>query len=113
MTLPRPSFAVAHTRTLVGIESPAVDIEVHLTGGLPRVSMVGLAETGVKESRERVRSALINAGFDFPQKVISINLAPAELSKRGGRFDLAIAIATLAAANCLPADALAGFEFVG
>ena len=111
MTLRRPSFAVAHTRTLVGIESPAVDIEVHLTGGLPRISMVGLAETGVKESR--VRSALINAGFDFPQKVISVNLAPAELSKRGGRFDLAIAIATLAAANCLPADALAGLEFVG
>ncbi|MBS02892.1 MAG: hypothetical protein CMQ24_09330 [Gammaproteobacteria bacterium] len=83
MTLPRPSFAVAHTRTLVGIKSPPVDIEVHL----PRVSMVGLAETSVKESRERVRSALINAGFDFPQKVISVNLAPAELSKRGGRFD--------------------------
>ena len=111
MTLARPSFAVA--RTLVGIESPAVDIEVHLTGGLPRVSMVSLAETSVKESRERVRSALINGGFDFPQKVISFNLASAELSKRGGRFDLAIAIATLAAANCLPADALAGLEFVG
>ena len=87
MTLPRPSFAVAQAHTLVGIESPPVDIEVHLTGGLPRVSMVGLAETSVKESRERVRSALINAGFDFPQKVISVNLAPAELSKRGGRFD--------------------------
>ena len=87
MTLPRPSFAVAHTRAMVGIESPAVAIAVYLTGGLPRVSMVGLAETSVKESRERVRSALINAGFDLPQKVISVNLAPAELSKRGGRFD--------------------------
>ena len=75
--------------------------------------MVGLAETRVKESRERVRSALINAGFKFPQKVVSINLAPAELAKRGGRFDLAIAIAILAAAGCVPTEALAGLEFIG
>ena len=90
-------FARTFTRALSGVEAPQVDVEVLLTGGLPRINVVGLAETTVKESRDRVRSALLNSGFEFPSKVISINLAPADLAKRGGRYDLAIAIAILAA----------------
>lgn len=107
-------FAVARTRALAGIESPPVDVEVHLTGGLPKMTIVGLAGTSVKESRERVRSALMNAGFEFPSdKAISINLTPAELPKTGGRFDLAIAVAILAATGSVPDRALERLEFVG
>jgi magnesium chelatase family protein len=95
------SLAVIHTRAQLGIEAPAVSVEVHLSGGLPSMSIVGLPETAVKESRERVRSALITAGFDFPQRRITINLAPADLPKEGGRYDLAIAIGILQASGQL------------
>jgi len=95
------SLAIIHTRAQLGIEAPPVTVEVHLSGGLPSMSIVGLPETAVKESRERVRSALITAGFDFPQRRITINLAPADLPKEGGRYDLAIAIGILQASGQL------------
>lgn len=95
------SLAVIHTRAQLGIAAPAVTVEVHLSGGLPSMSIVGLPEAGVKESRERVRSALITAGFEFPQRRITINLAPADLPKEGGRYDLAIAIGILSASGQL------------
>lgn len=95
------SLAVIHTRAQLGIEAPPVAVEVHLSGGLPSMSIVGLPETAVKESRERVRSALINSGFDFPQRRVTINLAPADLPKEGGRYDLAIAIGILSASGQL------------
>jgi len=107
------SLAIAHTRAQVGIDAPAVTVEVHLSGGLPSFSIVGLPEAAVKESRERVRSALINSGFEFPQRRITVNLAPADLPKEGGRYDLAIAIGILAASAQVPAKPLADFEFVG
>ena len=86
------SLAVVHTRAHVGIDAPLVRVEVHLSSGLPAVNIVGLAETTVRESKDRVRSAIINAGFDYPMQRITINLAPADLPKEGGRFDLAIAM---------------------
>lgn len=95
------SLAVIQTRAQLGIAAPPVTVEVHLSGGLPSMSIVGLPETGVKESRERVRSALITAGFEFPQRRITINLAPADLPKEGGRYDLAIAIGILSASGQL------------
>jgi len=84
-------FAIVHTRASIGVSAPEVTVEVHLSGGLPALSIVGLPETGVRESKERVRSALINVGFEFPARRITINLAPADLPKEGGRFDLPIA----------------------
>ncbi len=107
------TLAVVHSRALAGIEAPAVDVEVHLAGGLPSLSVVGLPEAAVKESKERVRAALVNAGFDFPQRRITVNLAPADLPKEGGRYDLPIALGILAASRQIPGDALAHAEFVG
>ncbi|WP_027858744.1 YifB family Mg chelatase-like AAA ATPase [Marinobacterium jannaschii] len=107
------SLAIVHTRALVGISAPAVTVEVHLSGGLPAMAIVGLPETAVKESKERVRSALINAGFDYPQRRITINLAPADLPKEGGRFDLAIAIGILAASGQIPIQPLEQLELIG
>ena len=107
------SLAIVYSRALLGIETPLVTVEVHLSRGLPSLSIVGLAETAVKESKDRVRSAIINNDFEFPLKRITINLAPADLPKTGGRFDLAIAIGILAASEQLPADALETYEFVG
>jgi magnesium chelatase family protein len=106
-------LAIVQTRACVGVSAPAVSVEVHLSGGLPALSIVGLPETGVRESKERVRSALINAGFDFPARRITINLAPADLPKEGGRFDLPIALGILAASGQIPAAALSTCEFVG
>ena len=107
------SYATVITRAQTGIDAPVVRAEVHLSGGLPRITIVGLPETAVRESRERVRSALINANFDFPQARLTINLAPADLPKEGGRFDLAIALGVLAASGQLDPRALEGFEFLG
>ncbi len=84
-----------------------------MTNGLPKLLIVGLPETAVKESQERVRSALLNAQFEFPLQRITINLAPADLPKEGGRFDLAIALGILAASRQIPADNLAQYEFIG
>lgn len=107
------SLSIIHTRAQLGVEAPAVSVEVHLSGGLPSLSIVGLPETAVKESRERVRSALITAGFDFPQRRITINLAPADLPKEGGRYDLAIALGILQASGQLKSDWLEQFEVIG
>ena len=91
------SLAVVYSRASLGIDAPLVSVEVHLSNGLPAFNIVGLPEASVKESRDRVRSALINGNFEFPAKRITVNLAPADLPKEGGRFDLAIALGILAA----------------
>jgi len=107
------SLAVVYTRANIGIEAPLVSVEAHLSNGLPAFNIVGLPEAAVKESKERVRSALLNANFEFPDKRITINLAPAELPKSGGRYDLAIAIGILSASGQLPTETLETYEFLG
>lgn len=107
------SLAVIYTRAKSGINAPLVTVEVHLSNGLPSLSIVGLPETAVKESKDRVRSALLNSHFDFPARRITINLAPADLPKEGGRFDLPIALGILAASGQLPIDVLKDYEFIG
>lgn len=107
------SLAVVYSRACVGINAPLVTIEVHLANGLPAFNLVGLAETAVRESKERVRSALLNSGFEFPAKRITVNLAPADLPKEGGRFDLAIALGIIAACGLFPSDHLDKIECVG
>ncbi|NWO04965.1 MAG: YifB family Mg chelatase-like AAA ATPase [Alteromonadaceae bacterium] len=106
-------LAIVHSRASIGVSAPAVTIEVHLSGGLPALSIVGLPETGVRESKDRVRSALLNAGFDFPARRITINMAPADLPKEGGRFDLPIALGILAASGQIPAESLENLECIG
>jgi len=107
------ALAVVHSRAQVGIESPPVTVEVHLANGLPNLSIVGLPEAAVKESKDRVRAALLNANFEFPARRITVNLAPADLPKEGGRFDLPIAIGILAASGQVPSAELDGYEFLG
>jgi len=107
------ALAIVHSRAQVGIEAPPVAVEVHLANGLPGLSIVGLPETAVKESKDRVRAALLNAGFEFPARRITVNLAPADLPKEGGRFDLAIALGILAASAQVPAGELGNYEFLG
>ncbi|WP_447894614.1 YifB family Mg chelatase-like AAA ATPase [Vreelandella sp. GE22] len=108
------TLAIVNTRAGVGLDAPAVQVEVHLANGLPGLTLVGLPEAAVKESRERVRSALVNAGFDFPNtRRITLNLAPADLPKEGGRFDLPIALGILAASGQLPVDTLEDIECAG
>ena len=107
------TLATTLCRASVGIEAPLVTVEVHLANGLPAFHIVGLAEKAVQESRERVRSAISNAGFEFPARRITVNLAPADLPKEGGRFDLSIALGILAASGQIPADALANQEYLG
>ena len=101
------------SRARVGIDAPQVLVEVHLSGGLPRFSIIGLPETSVRESRDRVRAAIMNLGFEFPQRRITVNLAPAELPKEGGRFDLPIAIGILAATRQVPPQELSDLEMIG
>lgn len=107
------SLATIFTRAAVGIDAPEVTVEVHLANGLPGLSIVGLPEAAVKESKDRVRAALLNARFEFPARRITISLAPADLPKEGGRFDLPIALGILAASGQIPADTLPRFEFIG
>lgn len=107
------SLAVIHSRAQVGIDAPPVTVEVHLANGLPAMSIVGLPETAVKESKDRVRSAIINSRFDFPARRITVNLAPADLPKDGGRFDLPIAIGILAASGQIRTEHLGNYEFLG
>ena len=108
------SLAMIRSRALLGLDAPEVQVEVHLANGLPAFNLVGLADTEVKEARERVRAALANAGFAFPHnKRITVNLAPADLPKESGRFDLPIALGILAAAGTLDLERLAGCEFAG
>ncbi|CBL43796.1 Mg2+ chelatase family protein [gamma proteobacterium HdN1] len=106
------TFAVVQTRARLGMHAPSVLVEVHISNGLPAFNLVGLPDTAVRESKERVRSAILNAGLEFPQRRITVNLAPADLPKDGGRFDLAIAIGVLAASGQIVSDALEGQEFL-
>ena len=107
------TLSIVRTRAGLGLEAPEVLVEVHLANGLPGITLVGLPETAVRESRERVRSALVNAGFDFPLRRITLNLAPADLPKEGGRFDLPIALGILVASGQIPAATLAETECAG
>lgn len=107
------SLALVHSRARVGVHAPEVRVEVHLSGGLPSTQIVGLPEAAVRESRERVRAALLCAQFEFPARRITINLAPADLPKDGGRFDLPIALGILAASGQIDRQALADYEFLG
>lgn len=107
------SVSIVHCRASLGVDAPPVVVETHISSGLPALAIVGMPETSVKESRERVRSALINSGFEFPTRRVTINLAPADLPKQGGRYDLAIAIGILAASGQLDQADLRGVEFVG
>ncbi|WP_341908773.1 YifB family Mg chelatase-like AAA ATPase [Polaromonas sp. YR568] len=108
------SLSLVHSRALLGLQAHPVRVEVHLANGLPSFTLVGLAETEVKEARERVRSAIQNTGLEFPaNKRITVNLAPADLPKDSGRFDLAIALGILAASGQVDAARLAGYEFAG
>ncbi|WP_339669034.1 YifB family Mg chelatase-like AAA ATPase [Dasania marina] len=107
------SLAIVYTRAKRGIEAPLVSVETHLSNGLPALNIVGLPEAAVKESKDRVRSAIINSHFEFPARRITINLAPADLPKEGGRFDLPIALGILAASGQVPIESLESTEFIG
>lgn len=107
------TLACVYSRARIGLESPLVTVEVHLANGLPAFNIVGLPETSVREAKDRVRSAIINCGYEFPAKRITVNLAPADLPKEGGRFDLPIALGILAAASQLPEADLKQYEFAG
>ena len=107
------TLAVVRSRGLAGMVAPEVTVEVHLANGLPSFTLVGLPETEVKEARERVRAAVQNCRFEFPSRRITVNLAPAELPKESGRFDLPIALGILAASGQIDARALERYEFAG
>lgn len=107
------SLAVLHSRALAGLHAPEVTVEVNLANGLPSFTIVGLPDTEVKESRERVRAALVNSRFEFPARRITVNLAPAELPKESGRFDLPIALGILAASRQIETEEFANYEFAG
>ena len=107
------AVAVVRSRALAGVQAPVVTVEVHLAGGLPGVRLVGLPEAEVREARDRVRAALQNAQFEFPARKVTVNLAPADLPKESGRFDLPIALGILAATGQIPAAALDPYEFAG
>ena len=106
-------LAVLYSRGLAGMDAALVTVEVHLANGLPQFTIVGLPEAEVKESKDRVRAALQNCQFEFPAKRITVNLAPADLPKESGRFDLPIALGILAASGQIPADKLAEYECAG
>lgn len=107
------SLAVLKSRALAGMEAPEVNVEVHLANGLPAFAIVGLPETEVKEAKDRVRAAIQNGGFEFPAQRITVNLAPADLPKESGRFDLPIALGILAASRQIPDQRLRDYEFAG
>ncbi|KJH65822.1 YifB family Mg chelatase-like AAA ATPase [Chromobacterium violaceum] len=107
------TLAVVASRALSGLDAPEVAVEVHLANGLPAFNIVGLPDTEVKESRDRVRAAILTSGFEFPARKITVNLAPADLPKDSGRFDLPIAIGILLASGQVKNDDIARFEFAG
>jgi magnesium chelatase family protein len=107
------SLALVYSRAQTGMDAPLVTVEVHISNGLPALSIVGLPETAVRESKDRVRGAILNSQFEFPARRITINLAPADLPKEGGRFDLPIALGILAASGQVPDRALQDYEFAG
>jgi magnesium chelatase family protein len=106
-------LAIVYSRATAGIQAPLVTIEVHLSPGVPHLNIVGLPEAVVKESRYRVRSAFLNANFEFPRRCLTINLAPADLPKEGSRFDLPIALGILAASKQISSNMFKSYEFVG
>jgi len=106
-------LAVLYSRALAGMDAPLVTVEAHLANGLPNFTIVGLPEAEVREAKDRVRAALQNARFEFPMRRITVNLAPADLPKESGRFDLPIALGILAASGQLPCERLADYEFAG
>lgn len=107
------SLAIVRTRALIGLNAPEVIVEAHLANGLPAFNLVGLPDVEVREARDRVRAAIATSQFEFPQRRITVNLAPADLPKEGGRFDLPIALGILAASGQVDAAALGAHEFVG
>jgi len=107
------SYASINTQALSGVTALPVCVEVHISSGLPSLSIVGLPEAAVRESKDRVRAAIINSGFDFPMQRITINLAPADLPKDGGRYDLPIAIGILVASNQIPDTKIQQYQFHG
>ncbi|HRE31593.1 MAG TPA: magnesium chelatase domain-containing protein, partial [Candidatus Berkiella sp.] len=107
------SLAIVYSRASFGIEAPQVVVETHLSRGLPQFTIVGLPEAAVKESKDRVRSALLQSGYEFPKKRITVNLAPADLPKEGGRYDLPIAISILLASEQLSCADINRYEFAG
>ena len=107
------NLAIVHTRAQLGVSAPPVRVEVHLAGGLPSFNIVGLPDSAVRESRDRVRAAIANSGFNPPGRRITVSLAPADLPKDGGRFDLPIALGILVASNQLKTDVLKDYEFLG
>lgn len=106
-------LSVVYSRALAGVAAPLVQVETHLSNGLPAFHIVGLPETAVRESKDRVRSAILNSHFTFPDRRITVNLAPADLPKEGGRFDLPIALGILSASGQVPQDYLGEHEFLG
>jgi magnesium chelatase family protein len=107
------SLAVLYSLAINGMDAPEVLVEVHLANGLPQFAIVGLPEAEVKESKDRVRAALQTAQFEFPARRITVNLAPADLPKENGRYDLPIALGILAASGEIPRESLAYYEFAG
>ncbi|MBL8447064.1 MAG: ATP-dependent protease, partial [Zoogloeaceae bacterium] len=107
------TLAQVRTRALLGLEAVEVLVEVHLANGLPAFTLVGLPDTEVREARDRVRAALLTGGYEFPQRRLTVNLAPADLPKEGGRFDLPIALGILAASGQIKGHTLDGLECVG
>src|SRR6185295_19578331 len=107
------TLAIVYARAASGINATLITVEVHMGRGLPKMNIVGMPATAVKESKDRVRSAILNSHFEFPKGRLTINLAPADLPKEGGRFDLPIALGILAASGQLPKDKLTTYEFVG
>ena len=107
------SLSIVYSRALVGVDAVEVTVEAHLSNGLPGFAIVGLPETAVKEAKERVRSAILNSGLEFPARRITLNLAPADLPKAGGTYDLAIALSVLQASGQLPESALVNTELMG
>jgi len=107
------ALAVINTRASLGVQSPAVAVEAHISNGLPCFTLVGLPETAVKEARDRVRSAILNSGFMFPAKRITVSLGPADLPKEGGRYDLPIALAILIASEQVSGYKSVHYEFLG
>lgn len=105
--------AIVYSRAVHGLQAPLVSVETHISNGLPRLTIVGLAAATVKESKDRVRSAILNSNFEFPSRRITINLAPADLPKEGGRFDLAIALSILLASGQLQCTNILDYEFIG
>ena len=107
------SFSITYSRAIIGINASLVTIEVHISNGLPSFQIVGLPDTSVRESRDRVRSAILNSQLQFPQARLTVNLSPADIPKEGARYDLAIAVGILVASKQIPAAAVSNYEFLG